>query len=1124
MATPPPRSSWKDKRDRLVRSDFIGRQAQLAAFRVSVTDPEAQAVIIAISGQGGVGKTTLLKEFRRITEEYRHIAAYVDEGSPTNRVEDVPEALYRLAKDFEAQNPSYKFEKFQERYKTYRQKRQELEADPEAPSGMASGIGRAGIKLAMGSVKAVPGVSEMMGEFVDSDAVAEKGGEWLSFAWKKFRNQDEVQLVTEPLEVLTPLFLEEMNRIADKQRVVLLLDTYEVTGKFLDDWLRAVLDLRYGEDLTANFRLCIAGRDPLDRNAWAQLEPCIARSDVEPFTEAEARWFLASKGIQSAAVIGQIWKLSAGGLPLLVAMMAENAPTSVDAVVDPCELAVERFLKWETDGAKRQLAQDGALPRVLNEDVVEVLGDGQFEWLKSRAFVVRDEQQWRYHSVVREQMLRYQWQKSSKRWIATHGKLAAYYDEVRQGLGLEAGKEAKDERWRELSLEWLYHELCAAPQAKVGMALNGFLRALKQSSGFAQEWAVAMAQAGQEASCEMVRQWGERLRDGMVAQKEKRYEESISALTALLGEFVIEEKLKAVALNWRGSWYRRSEQTELALKDFQQAVEIDREDPKYWFDLALTYKNLNRYEEAIAAYQRAIELDPKVASPHNGLGSLYQEQKQYEEAIAAYRRAIELDPRFASPHNGLGSLYQEQKQYEESIASYQCAIEIDPKFAYPHIFLGILYTEQKQYEKAIASYQCAIEIDPKFAYPHIFLGILYIEQKQYEKAIASYQCAIEIDPKSASPHNDLGNLYKKQEQYEKAIASYQCAIEFDPKSTSPHNGLGNLYKKQEQYEEAIASYQCAIEIDPKSASPHIFLGNLYTEQEQYEKAIASYQCAIEIDPKSASPHNGLGNLYKKQEQYDEAIAAYQRAIEIDPKSAYPHNGLGSLYTEQNQYDEAIASYQCAIEIDPKSASPHNDLGNLYTEQKQYEKAIASYQCAIEIDPSNVAQRNLGYLQYQLGDYDASLCSFQKALDLHPSDTTLSNNLGYLYLLQGDVATAKNFIGYAIQGEPFDRAWLNLGLIQAQQGQIDEAKQSWHQGLNLMEYDSDWSKAVHCVFTVALGNPAEGLEQMQNLVNSSLDKDALKNALNDATILSRTPQPLEGIEQMIQLLQEALLQL
>jgi Flp pilus assembly CpaF family ATPase len=69
MATPPPRSSWKAKLDRLNHSSFIGRREQLATFRASLTDPETRANIVAVSGQGGVGKTTLLKEFRRIAEK-----------------------------------------------------------------------------------------------------------------------------------------------------------------------------------------------------------------------------------------------------------------------------------------------------------------------------------------------------------------------------------------------------------------------------------------------------------------------------------------------------------------------------------------------------------------------------------------------------------------------------------------------------------------------------------------------------------------------------------------------------------------------------------------------------------------------------------------------------------------------------------------------------------------------------------------------------------------------------------------------------------------------------------------------------------------------------------------------
>ena len=74
----------------------------------------------------------------------------------------------------------------------------------------------------------------------------------------------------------------------------------------------------------------------------------------------------------------------------LISMMAASAPKQVDAVVDPCVDAVDRFLKWETDGAKRALAVERACARVLDEDVALAMGDCGFEWLRGCAFVVRD--------------------------------------------------------------------------------------------------------------------------------------------------------------------------------------------------------------------------------------------------------------------------------------------------------------------------------------------------------------------------------------------------------------------------------------------------------------------------------------------------------------------------------------------------------------------------------------------------------------------------------------------------------------------------------------------------------------------------------------------------------------
>jgi GTPase SAR1 family protein len=475
--------SWKEKRDRANKNNFIGRANDLSAFRNSLTNSESDAMIFSISGQGGVGKTTLLQQFCRITKELEQVVAYLDEGSQINPITDVPESLDRLANSLEQQGG--KFEKFYERYKIYRQKKQELEADPDAPNGIVAGISKFGTKTFLSGVKAIPAVGEAMDSLIDIEGTADKVGDLASYAWTKFRNKDEVRLVLEPEEVLTPLWLEGVNQIATERTVVILLDTFEQTGKFLDNWLRALLDERYGV-LTSNFRLCIAGRDPLNRNLWATLEPFIVPFPLEPFTEEEARQYLTRKGITSEDVIAEILRLagdeSDGSLPLLVSMMAQSAPTSPHAVVDCCESAVERFLKWETDENKRQIACNAAFPRLLNADVVGQICGNQVDWnwLKACPFVTEHPEGWQYHSIVREQMMRYQRKESPKKWQELHVKLMLFYyvKRSRESEVIDAKLTANKTEQRD-QLELLYHALCAYPSKMMGIALNGWLRTLE---------------------------------------------------------------------------------------------------------------------------------------------------------------------------------------------------------------------------------------------------------------------------------------------------------------------------------------------------------------------------------------------------------------------------------------------------------------------------------------------------------------------------------------------------------------------------------------------------------------------------------------------------------------------
>ncbi|MBD1855768.1 MULTISPECIES: AAA family ATPase [Leptolyngbya] len=604
MTQAPRPGSWKAKLNRSTENSFIGRELQLQAFRGVLSTPydDRTTSIFSISGQGGIGKTTLLKQFRRITTELGQVAAYVDEGSQTNLVDNVPEALSRLALDLEKQGIECK--KFQERYKVYRQKKQELEADPDAPQGFAAGMGKFIARAGIGVAKSIPGSGGVM-EFVDSEGVANQAGEWTAFVARKLTNKDEVRLVQEPIEVLTPLFLEDLNRVAEKQTIVLLLDTYEQTGAFLDDWLRSLLNDRYDVSLHPNCLICIAGRDPLNKNAWIGWEKLIARSELEPFTKAEARLYLASCAITQESIVQEIWRLSSGGLPVLIAMMAQGAPREVEQISDPCEDAVERFLWWEQDEKKRKIAQNAALPRLINQDVLAVLtsdaeADSLFDWLKSRSFVVQHPNGWQYHNLVRGLILRYQHKVSLKSWAALHEKLANYYDEMRQGLKLEESQRWKDETWQQYSLEWLYHTLCMAPQRSLGIALNGWLVALNQEHQLAQEWATVMATVGEITNYEKLRGWGSKLQ---ISEDDNTELEKV--LSSLLKENCLEDKARAIAL---------TQQVFLALKQsFPALTSSASPDDIQPMEFGECLRNITDVHHMIETLNQALNLAPNAA-------------------------------------------------------------------------------------------------------------------------------------------------------------------------------------------------------------------------------------------------------------------------------------------------------------------------------------------------------------------------------------------------------------------------------------------------------------------------------------------------------------------------------
>ena len=127
---------------------------------------------------------------------------------------------------------------FDERYKKYREIREEIERDPKAPPGTIDLLARGMSDLVIKSGRNIPGIGVFL-ERVDEKATGEALAQLINYGITRWGNKDEVLLLCDTERVLTPLFLELLAKVSEQQRLVLMFDVFERTGPSLSPWLLA---------------------------------------------------------------------------------------------------------------------------------------------------------------------------------------------------------------------------------------------------------------------------------------------------------------------------------------------------------------------------------------------------------------------------------------------------------------------------------------------------------------------------------------------------------------------------------------------------------------------------------------------------------------------------------------------------------------------------------------------------------------------------------------------------------------------------------------------------------------------------------------------------------------------
>lgn len=213
---------------------------------------------------------------------------------------------------------------------------------------------------------------------------------------------------------------------------------------------------------------------------------------------------------------------------------------------------------------------------------------------------------------------------------------------------------------------------------------------------------------------------------------------------------------------------------------------------------------------------------------------------------------------------------------------------------------------------------------------------------------------------------------------------------------------------------AQISYALAIERDPENVEALYKLGYVHSRKGSPVVAISLLRHALQVDAQHQQSRQLLGNVLLEMEEYADAEKAFDEILGTDASAWRSLNGLGVIRDLQARHEEAQQYFERAVALQPRSAKVTNNLGYSHYLSGDYAAAEQLFLEAIEFDNAyERAWANLALLYSREGRIRDSSAAFRKIV----TDSQAANNVGYLGMLQGNGALAREQLTRAVQLAP-----------------------------------------------------------------------------------------------------------
>ena len=466
------------------------------------------------------------------------------------------------------------------------------------------------------------------------------------------------------------------------------------------------------------------------------------------------------------------------------------------------------------------------------------------------------------------------------------------------------------------------------------------------------------------------------------------------------------------------------EDTEGAIRNFEQALRFMRNDAASMYELSEQYYNAGRIEDAFNMIQKAAEIDPENKWYQMRLGMFYRNLEQYDDFAKLYEGLTAKYPDDLDMLSDLIDVYLITENYDKALKKMDL---LEQQIGRNEIITEqrlSIYKRQGNNKKLVAELEKLVEENPENPRYYSMLAQVYVETGKDKEALKTYEKIKELNPNDPYINISLLEFYENNGDKDKAFEELLATIrnknlDFNTKTNIYDYWIEKNQNSSQINEQARQCGEAFIETYPDNKLGYLILGSYYIMKEDAVKAKTLYQQSLKIDSTDFYSWQNLiiseSRLNENQAVRDHAIAAL-KYYPMQPVF-YWYAGVASAVLKNNE--DAITYLEKGRKYTTDKTQIANFdafLGDIYHEVGDEEKAFDAYERTLRNDPNNVLVLNnyAYFLAVKNQDLDKALEMSTKAIAAEPDNPTYLDTHAWVLYMKGEYKEAEKHMKKALK--------------------------------------------------------------------------------------------------------------